>query len=1072
MRWVVRSLIAISVGAAAGALGAIAFAQTQSSAASSFAQSQTSTLNVSSAASSTNVPGFGGDASNLQSYANNPTGLQNAGTAAAVSGDPLLGLTASSVDKRTTSAVDLNADWLKKSINVGNDPAATASSSTGTASTECKEVTKSTTTTSLSMYTCETSRQVTDTAYQCASTLVIDTQTINNYACTSSYNQTTRTWVLSTECLQLGSSGNCTKTGESCTTPGAPYYQTTTCNAGTQWTSTTKTCSQERQVTVDTDYVYQCSSGSSACNTLSRQCTLTNSVCGAVSPPTYQTTSCQQGSTTSTSTTSCQETLVVEVTGGAQQTYSCTEGYVGSSTPATCGRVLNISAMPVYKYGYYLPGMLEYLPSGLDACSQTVAENQPDGWYFEFDCDRPPSPGPSRGDLWLISVAGVITGEDWSLDGGACVAESQGCRRTNSVCTGGSGTRTINGVSVTRSCWGYTDIYQCDVVNQAPGCSVPSGYQLQSSSCSGYTGGSCTQYDRTYVDSNSGKQISNEYWTSNCGSVPGNCSQTGQTVTQPGGTRNINGLNVYRSVWGVQNNYTCSSTQSVDTCGNVSGCSETGRSCANAQCSLYNITYSCMTNPGGTCTRTDNTYQCADQVSGAGSPTGTVKSVAQDSWSGGCDAVKADATCKLSSQTFSGGGTRTIDGLSVTRDSWSSSSAYTCSTSQSVDQCAGKTNGCSQQSRTCIGYDPQGACSLYTYTYRCSADDGSGNCSVKTSGYSCTGSVSGAGSPVSSSTTQTGSHWELSAACPAASDKACQVTATTCTQGPATRTVSGLQITADCWAKTTSYMCSAAGPQQSTCDPPKGCTYDRDECLDDPDPGPGKCITVQHVYKCSSTSTKTTTETQCADRMCLGDSCFSLSETQQNDELPQTFGQLAAMNMAGKSYGSAADLSIFKGEPLRCRKAILGFRNCCKDSGWGLSLGLAQCDDQEKKLINRQDNKATHYVGTYCSNKSFFGACLEKAMSYCGYEGSLARIVQEAGHTQLGKSWGQPKTPDCSGFTVDQFQQLDLSNVDFSDFYSEKMNSLTGSNTDSTVSRIQNSINSLYGTQTNPTGGL
>ena len=93
-------------------------------------------------------------------------------------------------------------------------------------------------------------------------------------------------------------------------------------------------------------------------------------------------------------------------------------------------------------------------------------------------------------------------------------------------------------------------------------------------------------------------------------------------------------------------------------------------------------------------------------------------------------------------------------------------------------------------------------------------------------------------------------------------------------------------------------------------------------------------------------------------------------------------------------------------------------------------------------------------------------------MSYCGYEGSLARIVQEAGHTQLGKSWGQPKTPDCSGFTVDQFQQLDLSNVDFSDFYSEKMNSLTGSNTDSTVSRIQNSINSLYGTQTNPTGGL
>ncbi|OYW80510.1 MAG: hypothetical protein B7Z26_06390 [Asticcacaulis sp. 32-58-5] len=166
------------------------------------------------------------------------------------------------------------------------------------------------------------------------------------------------------------------------------------------------------------------------------------------------------------------------------------------------------------------------------------------------------------------------------------------------------------------------------------------------------------------------------------------------------------------------------------------------------------------------------------------------------------------------------------------------------------------------------------------------------------------------------------------------------------------------------------------------------------------------------------------------------------------------------MSQAGKDY--AGTLSIMKGEALRCRKDILGFRNCCKDSGWGLDIGLAQCDDQEKKLIEAQKAKATHYVGTFCSKKSFFGACLTKSMSYCGFGGSLGRIINEAGRSQIGKGWGSAKTPDCSGFTVEQFQQLDLSNVDFSEFYKDKMDALTSPNADSTASRIQDSINNMY----------
>jgi conjugal transfer mating pair stabilization protein TraN len=244
------------------------------------------------------------------------------------------------------------------------------------------------------------------------------------------------------------------------------------------------------------------------------------------------------------------------------------------------------------------------------------------------------------------------------------------------------------------------------------------------------------------------------------------------------------------------------------------------------------------------------------------------------------------------------------------------------------------------------------------------------------------------------------------------------------------------------------------------CHPDPSCTKTADNCLDDPG-GPNGCLTVDHVYSCTATTSTTTTVNKCQNQMCLGDSCFTLTQD-QNGDFQQVYSQLAAMQQAGADYATNPDFSVFKGAPLRCKKAVLGFANCCKDSGWGLSIGLARCDDGEKQLIAEQDKKATHYVGTYCSNKSLFGICLEKAMAYCGFGTSLPRIIQEAGRTQVGKGWGSPKTPDCSGFTVNQFQALDLTNVDFSDFYKDKLAGFTTPDAGGTVSSIQASIQSLY----------
>ena len=176
--------------------------------------------------------------------------------------------------------------------------------------------------------------------------------------------------------------------------------------------------------------------------------------------------------------------------------------------------------------------------------------------------------------------------------------------------------------------------------------------------------------------------------------------------------------------------------------------------------------------------------------------------------------------------------------------------------------------------------------------------------------------------------------------------------------------------------------------------------------------------------------------------------------------MPDALAALLIAQMAGEDYEQ--DLTIFKGTPMRCRKAVLGFRNCCKDSGWGVDIGITQCSDEEISLMARQEAKSTHYVGTYCS-QSVLGVCIEKAMQYCAFEGTLAKIVHQAGRPQVGMTWGTAKEPDCSGFTIEQFQQLDLSNVDFSEFTDEMMNNITMPDANGTMGRIQQSIEGLMG---------
>jgi conjugal transfer mating pair stabilization protein TraN len=102
-----------------------------------------------------------------------------------------------------------------------------------------------------------------------------------------------------------------------------------------------------------------------------------------------------------------------------------------------------------------------------------------------------------------------------------------------------------------------------------------------------------------------------------------------------------------------------------------------------------------------------------------------------------------------------------------------------------------------------------------------------------------------------------------------------------------------------------------------------------------------------------------------------------------------------------------------------------------------------------------------HSLGSWCS-ESFLGICTTKRKSSCCFLSKLTRILQEQGRAQIAKSWGTPKTPDCSGFTIEEFARLDLSQMDFTEVYKEFVEAAKLPDEASTMTSIQQKIIDYY----------
>ena len=100
-----------------------------------------------------------------------------------------------------------------------------------------------------------------------------------------------------------------------------------------------------------------------------------------------------------------------------------------------------------------------------------------------------------------------------------------------------------------------------------------------------------------------------------------------------------------------------------------------------------------------------------------------------------------------------------------------------------------------------------------------------------------------------------------------------------------------------------------------------------------------------------------------------------------------------------------------------------------------LLSGSCSQDDLQTAMLD--DSGMCHYIDTYCKKKWPLVGCVQEAKVFCCFNSKLARIVQEQGRPQLATfnpPWVYAGSGNCRGLTPSEFQMLDFSKMDLSEY--------------------------------------
>jgi len=101
------------------------------------------------------------------------------------------------------------------------------------------------------------------------------------------------------------------------------------------------------------------------------------------------------------------------------------------------------------------------------------------------------------------------------------------------------------------------------------------------------------------------------------------------------------------------------------------------------------------------------------------------------------------------------------------------------------------------------------------------------------------------------------------------------------------------------------------------------------------------------------------------------------------------------------------------------------------------------CNEEDVITVTKRESGRCHYVGQRCIKKlklGFIKKCIQKAKYYCCFNSKLARIIHEQGRPQLItdiRNWGSAESPNCRGFTPEEFASLDFDKIDLSEYFED-----------------------------------
>ena len=251
-------------------------------------------------------------------------------------------------------------------------------------------------------------------------------------------------------------------------------------------------------------------------------------------------------------------------------------------------------------------------------------------------------------------------------------------------------------------------------------------------------------------------------------------------------------------------------------------------------------------------------------------------------------------------------------------------------------------------------------------------------------------------------------------------------------------------------------LCQAEGTEQC----PNNMTYDSANDV---------CYTSANVmYSCPYGSQYTclpnpsTGNLQCSDL-----SCFTIAsqQTQQNDWNTTSYQNDGKVDPStGKCLGQ---IYIFNGKPSQCRPSGIStlYFNCCDTNPGNFWFVQNRCGTKEATTVKKVGKKQCHYIGDYCQESWFLVGCVQKANVYCCFGSELGRIIQEQGRPQLvafnATGWGTPEQPNCRGFTPEEFQHLDFSKIDLSEYINDMIVASQATIQNKMKTGLQNFYNNL-----------